>query len=178
MSDKHMNRMGTEYMQFTNTHRMGANIKQEVDKETLKRAQELEMQRQMAYVDRLMENDKDCKPYDDKILVPTAGRVVVLPYENNPYRIPLHKSQSGLILGDTGMPMTYKSEDTGEIEAAKKGIWCCKVIAVGKECKSVMEGEDVYINFAFAAPLPFGGKGYYTISENNVICSVRYDENV
>ena len=171
--NKHMNRLGTEYMQMTNKHLMGANLQQEVDKNALAAAQRKEMERQMAYVDRLMENDKDCKPYDDKILVPTAGRVVVLPYENNPYRVPLQKSQSGLIVGDTGMPLTYKSDDTGEIEAAKRGIWCCKVIAVGKECKSVVVGEDVYINFQFAAPLPFGGKGYYTISENNVICSVR-----
>ena len=165
--------LGTDYYQLTGKHLMGNNIKRDIDPEDLKRAQEKAEQDQRDYVANLLEKDKDCKPFEDKVLVPTANRVVVSPYDKNPYRLPLHQTTSGLILGDFETSATYKSQETGEQEAAQRGIWCCKVIAAGNECKSVIEGEDVYINFTMAAPLPFGGKGYYTISENNIICSVR-----
>lgn len=168
--------LGTDYMQMTGRHYMGAGLKQEVDKEALKLAREIEEQKQMAYVDNVMEKDKDCKPIDDKVLVPVSSRVILLPYDKNPYRVPLQKSQSGLILGDFETAATYKSQDTGEEEASKRGIWCCKVIAVGPECKYVGLGDDVYINFTMAAPVPFGGKGYYSISESNIICSIKTSE--
>lgn len=168
--------LGTEHMQMTGKHYMGTNLKHEVDTDAVKKAHEIAEMEQLSYVANLLAKDKDCKPYENKCIVPTAGRVVVLPYEKNPYRLPLHETTSGLILGDIGTSATYKSQETGEQEAAQRGIWCCKVIAVGNECKSVMAGEDVYINFTFAAPLPFGGKGYYTISENNIICSIRNKE--
>lgn len=165
--------LGTDYYQLTGKHLMGNNVKHEIDPEALKRAQEKSEKDQMKYVDNLMSKDKDCKSFEDKTLIPTAGRVIVQPYDRNPYRVPLYQTTSGLILGDFETSATYKSQETGEQEAAQRGIWCCKVIAVGNECKSVIVGEDVYINFTFAAPLPFGNKGYYAISENNIICSVR-----
>ena len=165
--------LGNDYFQLTGKHIMGLEVKQEIDPDTLKQAQEKAELEQQQYVANLLEKDKDCKPYENKKIVPTAGRVVVLPYDKNPYRQPFHQSTSGLILGDFETSATYKSQETGEQEAAQRGIWCCKVIAAGSECKSVIEGEDVYINFTMAAPLPFGGKGYYTISENNIICSIR-----
>lgn len=168
--------LGTDFMQMTGNHIMGANLKQDVNPEDLKRANEIIQKEQMLYADNIMQSDKDCKSFHDKCLVPTANRVIVLPYDKNPYRIPVHQMNSGLIIGDFGTAETYKSQETGENEAAQRGIWCCKVIAVGRECKSVISGEDVYINFTLAAPLPFGGKGYYSISENNVICSVRPNE--
>ena len=165
--------LGTDYYQLTNKHLMGNGITREIDPLDLKRAKEKAEQEQKEYINNLMEKDKDCKSFENKILVPTANRVVVLPYDKNPYRLPLHQTTSGLILGDFETSATYKSQETGEQEASQRGIWCCKVIAIGNECKSVKEGEDVYINFTMAAPLPFGGKGYYSISENNIICSVR-----
>lgn len=168
--------LGTDYYQLTNKHLMGNNIKHDIDPEALKAAQEKAEKDQMEYVANLMSKDKDCKPINNKHIVPTAGRVVVLPYEKNPYRVPLQETTSGLIIGDFETSATYKSQETGEIEAAEKGIWCCKVIAIGPECKSVLEGEDVYINMTVARPLPFGGKGYWTISENNIICSIRINE--
>lgn len=168
--------LSTQGMQDRGIHFMGNNIKHNIDLEALKRAQEKAQEEQQKYVSNLLEKDKDCKPFENKKIIPTAGRVVVLPYEKNPYRVPLYQSTSGLILGDFETSTRYKSNETGEQEAAQRGIWCCKVIAVGNECKSVIEGEDVYINFTFAAPIPFGNKGYYTISENNIICSVRNNE--
>lgn len=168
--------LGTDYYQLTNKHLMGVGTPGEVDKEALNRAREKAEQDQIQYVSNLMEKDKDCKPIDNKKIYPTASRVIVSPYDRNPYRIPVHQSTSGLILGDFETSANYKSQETGEKEAAQRGIWCCKVIATGDECKSVIEGEDVYINMTMASPLPFGDKGYYSISENNIICSIRNKE--
>lgn len=168
--------LGNDYFQLTGKHLMGHNFKWECDKETLKKIQEKAEKDQLQYVANLMSKDKDCKPYEDKVLVPPTNRIIVLPYNKNPYRVPIHQQASGLIIGDFELNATHKSWETGEEEESQRGIWCCKVIAVGDECKSVIEGEDVYINFTMAAPVPFGGKGYYTITENNVICSVRYKQ--
>ena len=165
--------LSTQGMQDRGIHYMGVNLKQDIDPDALKRAQEKANIEQQEYVSNLLAKDQDCKPFENKKIVPIANRVVVLPYEKNPYRLPLHQMSSGLIIGDFETSATYKSQETGEQEAAQRGIWCCQVIAVGNECKSVVEGEDVYINFTMAAPLPFGGKGYYSISENNIICSIR-----
>ena len=165
--------LSTQGMQDRGIHYMGNGIKHEINKEDLLRAEEHAKEQQIEYVNNLMEKDKDCKPFDDKELVPNASRVILLPYEKNPYRVPLRQSTSGLILGDFETAATYKSDDTGEQEAAQRGIWCCKVIAVGPDCKNIIKGEDVYVNFTMVMPVPFGGKGYYATSENNVICSVR-----
>lgn len=168
--------LGTEWMQMTGRHYQGINLKQDINTEDLEAANKKAEREQQEYVARLLDKDKDCKRYDNKRLVPVTNRVVVLPYERNPYRQPLRETNSGLIIGDFETGATYKSPDSGEEEAARKGIWCCEVIAVGPDCKSVTVGEDVYINFTLAAPIPFGGKGYYNIAENNILCSVRNNE--
>lgn len=169
-------RLGNDFMQTTNRHIMGDGLERTLTAEELKKVEERMQEEQFNYVNHLMDKDKDCKSYRDKILVPAGNRVVVLPYDKNPYRVPVQESSSGLILGDFEALNMHKSHETGEMEESQRGIWCCKVIAVGKGCTSVQEGEDVYINFTFAAPLPFGGYGYYSISETNVICSVRLKE--
>lgn len=164
----------TDGMQATGKHFMGANkMDWDVDPEAVKRAQKQAELDQLAYVDRLMEKDKDCKSFENKTILPIGCRIVIKPYEKNPYRIPLQQSTSGLIIGDFDTYATQKSQDTGEQEAAQRGIWCCEVIAIGPECKHVQKGDDVYVNFQMASPLPFGGKGFYSINETNVICSIR-----
>lgn len=173
MENKIMNRLGNEYMQMTNTHFMGAGLDQKVSKESLQKIQDDMLKEQALYVEHLMAADKDCKPYKDKTLTPVSNRVIVKPYNKNPYRVPMHQANSGLILGGYENGATYKSENTGEVEEAKRGIWCCEVISVGPECKSVQVGEDVYINYTMSAPIPFGDYEYVSIAENNIICRVN-----
>ena len=164
--------LGNANMQETGVHYMGANLKQEVSAEDIKEIADKRQQEFQAYLNNLAATERDIKDTEDKVLVPTAGRVIVQPYDKNPYRVAMHQKASGLILGDFNT-MTFKNPDSGEVEEREKGIWCCRVVAVGSECKTVQVGEDVYINFAFSSPLPFGDYGYSTISENNIICSVR-----
>lgn len=119
---KNKSYLGNKYYQSTGKYLVGNNIKHNIDPEALKKSQELAEKEQLQYVANLLAKDKDCKPYNNKHIVPTAGRVVVLPYDKNPYRQPLYQSTSGLILGDFETNANYKSQETGEQEAAQRGI--------------------------------------------------------
>lgn len=169
----------TEGMQLTGKHFMDPNGIQnkksllDADGSAIKRAQEKAQQEQLEYVNRVMEKDKDCKRYDNKEFKPVGNRVIVKPYEKNPYRVPLQQTASGLILGDMETFAMHKSQETGEMEASERGVWCCQVIAIGDECKYVNVGEDVYINYTMSMPIPVGDYGYRSINETNIICSIR-----
>lgn len=169
----------TDGMQLSGKHFMDANgVQRRRDLENadpllIKRAQEEAQQEQLEYVNRMMEKDKDCKSYDNITFVPTGNRVIVKPYERNPYRVPLRETASGLILGDMETFAMHKSQETGEMEASERGIWCCEVIAVGDECKYVHVGDDVYINYPMSTPIPVGEYKYRSINETNIICSIR-----
>lgn len=165
--------LSTQGMQDRGIHYMGNKIKHDIDVKDLENAKKMAEKQQMEYVERIMDKDKGCKNYSDKTIVPCNSTVILKPYDRNPYRVPLRESSSGLIVGDFESDATYTSPDSGEREAAKKGIWCCSVIAVGQDCKNVQVGDDVYANLMIAAPVPFGGYGYYAVSEQNIICSIR-----
>jgi co-chaperonin GroES (HSP10) len=169
----------TDGMQLSGKHFMDPNGVQNkahlinADGEAIKFAQEKAQQEQLEYVNRVMEKDKDCKPYDKVTFVPTGNRVIVKPYDKNPYRVPLRETASGLILGDMETFAMHKSQETGEMEASDRGIWCCEVIAIGDECKYVAVGDDVYINYPMSTPIPVGEYKYRSINETNIICSIR-----
>lgn len=110
------------------------------------------------------------------MLVPCNANVVLLPYDEHPYTPKIEVSSSGLYLGGVNDPSSFKNPDSGEQDTMKKGIWCCKVIAVGPKCENVKVGDDVYCRFDIAAPIPFGGLGYYAMSEMNLITIVRNKE--
>lgn len=169
----------TEGMQLSGKHFMdpnGIQNKQHLldsDGAAIKFAQEKAQMEQAEYVERVMEKDKDCKRYDNKDIKPIGNRVIVKPYEKNPYRVPLQQTASGLILGDMESFAMHKSQETGEMEASERGIWCCEVIAIGDDCKYVAVGDDVYINYPMSAPVPVGDYKYRSINETNIICSIR-----
>lgn len=119
-----------------------------------------------------MEANKGWKNSANKKVAATGFTVIFTKYDKNPYRT-YKKSTSGIIL-DTGIDghEFYRSEETGEMERSEAGVICCHVISVGPECKYVKEGDDIYIRHVGSAPVPFAGKGYWAISEQNVICRV------
>lgn len=164
----------TDGMQLSGKHFMGNGItNRDIDPEALAAAHKKAEEDQLLFVNNMMEKDKDCKSYENKTITPIGNRIIVLPYEKNPYRKPIQELTSGLIVGDFDSYATYKSNETGEDEARQRGIWCCEVIAIGADCKYIEVGDDVYINFTMAAPVPFGGKGYYSINETNCICTIK-----
>lgn len=97
--------------------------------------------------------------------------VVILPYKENPYK-ELQKTESGLILGFDNNRYR-KNPDSGEIEESEEVIKFGKIISVGQDCKRVKEGDDVAYNARVEVPIPFGKKGYYTTSEQNIFCIIK-----
>lgn len=106
---------------------------------------------------------------------PNGYTVIFTKYERNPYRKST-KSKSGIIL-DTGYDAhEYEfSHETGQMERNDLGVICCNVVAVGPECKYVKPGEDIYLRNVGIAPVPFNGRDYWAISEQNIICRVVKD---
>ena len=104
-------------------------------------------------------------------LVPCNTGVLIKFYEDNPYR-KVEKTESGLIIGIESTKK-YKSCETGEIEENDEYVACAKVIAIGPKCENVHVGDDVFLIKHIALPVPFRKQGYYTISEQNILCWIK-----
>ncbi len=117
----------------------------------------------------LQKNTKNINTKDTEI-VPIAINVVLDFYKDNPYRTVV-TTDSGLIMGIESIKK-YKSNETGEMEDNEEYIACAKVIAVGPDCRYVSVGDDVFVTKHLATPLPYRKKGYYVITEQNIICKV------
>lgn len=141
--------------------------------EDIARAQKLALEKDLRTAELMEGNNSDVKIADDAKLYPCNTTVIVLPYDKNPYRRVSALQSSGLYVPGQYDNETFTSPDSGEIENNKRGIWCCKVIAIGPKCENVRVGDDVFVNFLIANPFPFGGKGYYALSEMNIIASIR-----
>lgn len=148
-----------------------------IDTEGMKRFQDSLLERDAKDMDRQIEiQNKSRKEWKDKMLVPCNANVIIKPYEEHPYTPKIEVSKSGLYMGGVNDPSRFKNPDSGEMDSMKKGIWCCEVIAVGPKCENVKVGDDIYCRFDIAAPVPFGGLGYFSICEANIITCVRNKE--
>lgn len=167
------NLLGNVHMQEMGVHIMGANIKQDVKELTPEeieaRNKQME-QEQLMTANRLLELNKGAKDASKMKVAATGYTVILKPFEKNPYR-EIKTTASGLILPGDIFAGTYRSDDTGEMEAAEQFIACGTVISAGPECKYVKPGEDVYYRNS-VVPIPFNNMGYYAISEQNIICRV------
>ena len=129
----------------------------------------------MDYLDKLMsdtivEKQLDGIKTEDVDIIPCNTGVLIQFYDENPYRL-IEKTESGLIIGIQSS-QKYTSDDSGEIEENDEYIAGAKVIAVGPKCQNVTAGEDVYLVKHIAQPVPFRKKGYYNISEQNILCRI------
>ena len=113
-----------------------------------------------------MEANKGWKSAENKKVQALGYTVIFTKYPRNPYR--KYKSNTGLIMDVD----SYHLNDAGEMEQDELGVICCNVVSVGPECKYVKEGDDIYIRAIGIAPVPFDYRGYWAISEQNVICKV------
>ena len=103
---------------------------------------------------------------ENKKVQATGFTVIFTKYKKNPYR--KYKSGAGLIMDVD----SFHLNEAGEMEQDEMGVICCHVVSVGPECKYVKEGDDIYIRNVGAAPVPFDYRGYWAISEQNVICRI------
>ena len=166
------NILGNTHMEAVGTHYMGIGLKNNTEptKEELETLKQQEEQERLALAARLVELNEGAKPCDNKSLAATGYTIILKPYSKNPYR-KLKTSASGLLIGGFDVNRTYKSHESGEQEDAEEFIACGHVISVGPECKYVKVGEDIYYRNT-AVPVPFDTRGYYALSEQNVICRV------
>lgn len=121
---------------------------------------------QLAAAAEELEANKGWKSAANKKVQATGYTVIFTKYARNPYR--KYRSRVGIIL-DTD---SYHINDAGEMEQDETGVICCHVVSVGPECKYVKEGDDIYIRNVGLAPVPFDYRGYWAISEQNVICRI------
>lgn len=104
-------------------------------------------------------------------IIPCNTGVLVQLYDDNPYKT-INRTESGLIFGIESNKK-YKSNETGEIEENDEFVACAKVIAVGPKCENVQVGEDVYLIKHILKPIPYRKKGYWEISEQNILCRLK-----
>lgn len=107
---------------------------------------------------------------DDVDIIPCNLSVLVKFYDDNPYRT-VETTSSGLIIGIESTKK-HKSNETGEMENNEEVIACAKVVAVGPKCENVQVGEDVFVVKYICNPVPFRKKGYYMVSESNILCRI------
>ena len=124
--------------------------------------------------ENIIENNLEGIYEGECTLAPCNATVIIKPYDVNPYRR-VDKTASGLIIGIES-DKTYKSNETGEIEANNEVIRVGKVIAIGDKCSSVNVGEDVFFTTYSMTPVPFRKMGYVAVSETLLISRVIKNE--
>jgi co-chaperonin GroES (HSP10) len=102
-------------------------------------------------------------------IMPLFNNIMILPYEENPYRI--KETKEGLTLTDG----TFENPDTGELDEKDFYIECGHVIAVGPECKYIHEGDDVFYDCRTIRPVPFLNKGFLHMNEQGVVAVMNND---
>lgn len=134
-----------------------------------------------AYVEKFDKHSELLKQYTESIksnmnsieIKPMFSRVLVKPFEQNPFQQIKIDQKSGIIVDMGGMTPTYKSTDTGEWEEERQFIVTGTVIDVGPECKYLAEGDVIFYRVDTAVPVPFFKQGLVSLSENQVISVVN-----
>lgn len=133
------------------------------------------------YIEKFDKHSELLKQYTESIksnmnsieIKPMFSRVLVKPFEQNPFQQIKIDQKSGIIVDMGGMTPTYKSTDTGEWEEERQFIVTGTVIDVGPECKYLAEGDVIFYRVDTAVPIPFFKQGLVSISENQVISVVN-----
>lgn len=120
--------------------------------------------------ENIIENNIENINTDEVDLIPINNVVIIKPYEVNPYR-KIDTTASGLIIGIES-DKTYKSNETGEIEANQAVIRVGKVVARGSKCENVEIGDDVFFTTYSMTPIPFRKQGLVAVGEGLLICRV------
>ena len=125
--------------------------------------------------EQILKNNTKGVNTDDIDIVPCNTGVLLKFYDDNPYRV-LETTKSGLIVGMQST-QKYRSNETGEMEENDEVVACAKVIAVGPKCQNVEVGEDVYAVKHIAIPVPVRKRGYYILSESNILCRIKKNDD-
>lgn len=125
--------------------------------------------------EQILKNNTEGINTGDISIVPCNTGVLLKFYDDNPYRV-LETTKSGLIVGMQST-QKYRSNETGEMEENDEVVACAKVIAVGPKCQNVEVGNDVFAVKHIAIPVPVRKMGYYILSESNILCIVKKNDD-
>jgi hypothetical protein len=106
----------------------------------------------------------------NKEIMPLGFKIMILPYERNPYIS--HINKAGL-LTDGG---SYINPETGEREEVREIIGCAQVLEVGPDVKNIKPGDEVIYFKERSKPLPFMDKGFYLIDEVSALAVINNSE--
>lgn len=137
-------------------------LQRDIEKFRLEKEAE-EAQQMLLDLEKAKQQELDEKLQTLEIL-PTANRVILLPYPRNPYR----KIMDGNIIVEYNGD--FLNPDSGERDTLKELVSCAKVIEVGPETKQVKVGDDVYYDGRTTYPVPFLSLGYVLTSEPQLLC--------
>lgn len=125
--------------------------------------------------DYILKNNTEGVKTDDVSIIPCNTGVLIKFYDDNPYRV-LETTKSGIFVGMQST-QKYRSNETGEMEENDEVVACAEVIAVGNKCQNVEVGDDVYAVKHIAIPVPFRKLGYYILSESNILCRIKKNDD-
>lgn len=125
--------------------------------------------------EQILKNNIEGINTNDIDIVPCNTGVLIKFYDDNPYRV-LETTKSGLIVGMQST-QKYRSNETGEMEENDEVVACAKVIAIGPKCQNVEVGEDVFAVKHIAIPVPVRKMGYYILSESNILCRIKNNDD-
>jgi co-chaperonin GroES (HSP10) len=103
----------------------------------------------------------------EKEIMPLGLNVFVQPYLENPYKQVISKGGLQLTNGE------FQNQDSGEVEKLTADICCGLVLEVGKDCKEVKVGDEVFFSLGRALPIPFMGKGFMLTHEPGLLCIIN-----
>lgn len=103
----------------------------------------------------------------EKEIMPLGLNIFVQPYAVNPYLQVVSAGGLQLTNGE------FQNPDSGEVEQLTSHIKCGLVLEVGKDCKQVKVGDDVFYNTHTTTPIPFMGRGFILTHEPGVMCIIN-----
>lgn len=132
------------------------------------------------YTEQLEKNNEEFKESQDKVqydinkaeIKPLFGRVIMIPFKQNPFQ--QMKIENGLILDAGGYtPHVDLNPQTGKYEEQDQFIKTAAVIEVGPDVKYLREGDVIFYRRDTAVPVPFFKQGFMSIAESQVIAVVN-----
>lgn len=109
----------------------------------------------------------------DKLEIrPTKNRVLVKPYDYNPFQ--KIEVNNGLITDIGGLnPDVVFNPDTGKYQEREQHIRVAVIVEIGPEVKHAQVGDTVFCMKHTLSPVPFFKQGLWILNEDNIMAIVN-----
>lgn len=121
-------------------------------------------------IDSYLDSIED-KDYSNMDINPTFDRVIVKPFENNPFQ--RVTKVNGLYVDMGGKAPEYQSKEDGRIHEEEAYIKVGTVVKAGDLCKYLKEGDIVMWRKPSATIIPFYRTGFVLLDERNIMTVIN-----